>query len=208
MTNYMKIIDTKINLFVLSLTILLLTGTTIYAQGQEIAYRRTTIKTGSGISINEGQREVGIGLIYSVGIQKSYGKNNRLRLNPDVLLGSYRTYVFPTDTRDQFYKITALGLNIHYDLISKEAVSFVTTCGGFINYSRGLLGTGGRTEENNNSSEYFHSLYFGANANIGIRIDSKKKKLAYEIRPVNLYFGNKGFILGFIMFSVDFKFKR
>jgi hypothetical protein len=203
----MKIFDTQINLFFVSLTVLLLTGITIYTQGQEIGYKRTSIKTGTGIGINAGQRETGVGLIYSVGLQKSYGKNHRLRLNPNILLGSFRTYALPTDTRDQLYKITSLALNIHFDLIKKGAVSFVTTCGGFINYSRGLLGTGGFPEENNNSSEYFHSLYFGGNVSIGIRIDSKSK-LTYEIRPINLYFGNKGFILGFLMFGIDFKFKE
>lgn len=38
-------------------------------QGQEIGYKRTSIKTGTGIGINAGQRETGIGLIYSVGLQ-------------------------------------------------------------------------------------------------------------------------------------------
>lgn len=204
----MKIFDNQINLFFISLTALLLTGTTIHAQEQETGYRRTTVRAGTGVGINAGQREIGVGFVYSVGIQKSYGKNHRIRLNPDLLLGSFRTYVFPTDTRDQLYKITSLALNIHFDLVKKENVSLVTTGGGFINYSRGLLGTGGWPEENNNSSEYFHSLYFGGNASIGIRIDSRKSRLVYEIRPFNLYFGNKGYILGFFMFGIDFKFKE
>ncbi len=141
-------------------------------------------------------------------MQKSYGENRRLRLNPNILLGSFRIYTFPTDTRDMMYKITSLEFNVHYDLVKKDGVSMVTTGGGFMNYSRGLLGTGGFPEENNNSSEYFHSVYFGGSASVGIRIDAKKSRLAYEIRPFNLYFGNKGYILWFFMFGIDFKFKE
>lgn len=197
----------SVKIFIAGLTFLLFTGTSIQAQEQETGYRRTTVRAGTGIGINAGQREIGVGFVYSVGMQKSYGKNHRIRLNPDLLLGSFRTYALPTDTRDQLYKITSLALNIHFDLVKKEGVSFVTSCGGLINYSRGLLGTGGFPEENNNSSEYFHSLYFGGNVSLGIRIDSPKTRLAYEIRPMNLYFGNNGFILGFLMFGIDFKFK-
>jgi len=190
----------------IGLFILLFLGNNIYSQ--EIEFRKSSIKTSVGIGINEGQRETGIGLVYSVGWQKSYGKKSRLRLNPNMMFGSFRTYVIPTDTRDQLYKITSLGINIHYDLIKYKAISIVTTGGGFINYSRGLLGTGGWPEANNNSSEYFHSLYFGGNASIGLRIDPKKSKVAYEIRPINIHFGNKGFMLGYLMFGIDFKLKK
>ncbi len=113
-----------------------------------------------------------------------------------------------TDTRDQFYRLTTLGLNIHYDLIRYKSVSIVTTGGGFVNYSRGLLGTGGWPEANNNSSEYFYSLYFGGNASIGLRVDSANSKYAFEIRPINIHLGNKGFLLGYFMIGLDFKIKK
>lgn len=113
-----------------------------------------------------------------------------------------------TDTRDQFYRITSLELNIHYDLIKYKNISIVTSGGGFINYSRGLLGTGGSPEENNNNSEYFYSLYFGGSASLGLRITPPNSKLAYEIRPVNIHLGYKEFILGYLMFGIDFKFKK
>ncbi len=198
--------DNPITLFLFNLIFLLFTGNRIYSQ--EIEFKKSSIRTGIGIGINEGHRETGIGMVYSVGWQKNYGKKSRIRLNPNIMFGSFRTYAIPTDTRDQLYKLTSLGINIHYDLIKYKAVSIVTTGGGFINYSRGLLGTGGWPEANNNRSEYFHSLYFGGNASIGIRIDSKKNRLAYEIRPVNIHFGNKGFMLGYLMFGIDFKLKK
>ncbi len=198
--------NSQIKLLLLSLTVLLLTGNNIYSQ--EFEFKKSSIRTGIGFGINEGQREVGMGLIYSFGWQKSYGNKNEIRLNPNMIFGGFSSHGI-TDTRHQFYRITSLGLNIHYDLIKYKAVSIVTTGGGFINYSRGLLGTGGWPEANNNSSEYFYSLYFGGNASFGLRIDPKKSKLAYEIRPINIHFGNKGFMLvGYLMFGVDFKFKK
>lgn len=198
-------LEKQIKLILLSLITLLLTGNNVYSQ--EIDFRKSSIRTGVGIGINEGQREIGNGLIYSIGWQKSFGKKNKVRINPNMTFGGFLPVAI-TDTRDQFYKITTLGLNIHYDLIKYKAISIVTTGGGFINYSRGLLGTGGWSGSNNSSSEYFYSLYFGGNASIGIRINSKKSKLAYEIRPINIHLGNKGFMLGYFMFGIDFKLKK
>ena len=56
-----------------------------------------------------------------------------------------------------------------------------------------------------NESEYFYSLYFGGNGSVGIRVDPVKSKFAYEVRPLNVHVGNKGFILGYLMFGIDFK---
>lgn len=172
---------------------------------QDLKFKRTSIKTGIGVGINDTETESGIGSVFSLGWQKSFLENERLRINPNILFGSFRTYAIPTDTRDQHYKLSTLGLNIHYDLIKKGKTSLVTTGGVFVNYSRGLLGTGGWQEENNNSSEYFHSMYFGGYASIALRIDSKNKKVAYELKPINIHFGNQGFMLGYLMFGVDFK---
>lgn len=182
-----------------------LIGNSIYAQENE--FKKNSIRTGIGIGINEGQREIGLGFVYSIGWQKSYGEKNRLRLNPNILLGGFLPIMI-TDTRDQFYRISSLGMNVHYDLIRYKAISIVTTGGGFINYSRGLLGTGGWPEANNNNSEYFYSLYFGAYASAGLRIDPKKSKLAFEIRPINIQFGDKGFFLAYMMLGIDFKLKK
>ena len=193
------------NKLITLLLISLITGNNVYSQ--EIEFKKSSIRTGIGIGINEGKREIGNGLIYSIGWQRSFGEKNKLRINPNMTFGGFLP-IGITDTRDQFYRITTLGLNIHYDLIKYKAVSIVTTVGGFMNYSRGILGTGGWPEANNNSSEYFYSLYFGGNASIGLRIDPKNSKLAYEIRPINIHLGNKGFMLGYLMFGIDFKLKK
>lgn len=196
---------TKFSKLIPLLLISLLTGSEVYSQ--ETEYKKSSIRTGIGIGINEGSREIGMGLIYSIGWQKSVGEKNKLRINPNMTIGGFLPIAI-TDTRDQFYRITSLGININYDLIRYKAVSIVTTGGGFINYSRGLLGTGGWSDANNNTSEYFYSLYYGGNASVGLRINPKQSKLAYEVRPINIHFGNNGFILGYLMFGIDFKLKK
>jgi len=197
--------DFQIKLLLLILMIFILTMNNIFSQ--EIEFKKSSIRTGVGIGVNEGQREIGLGLVYSIGWQKCIGEKNKLRINPNLTFGGFLPFAI-TDTRDQFYKISLLGLNIHYDLIKYKAISIITTVGGFLNYSRGLLGTGGWPEENNNWSEYFYSIYFGYNASIGLRINPKKSKLAYEIRPINIHNGNNGFVLSYFMFGIDFKLKK
>ncbi len=107
---------------------MLLVGNKIYSQ--EKKFERSSIRTGIGIGINDGHQETGLGLIYSLGWQKSYGEKNKFRLNPNMIIGGFKPIMI-TDTRDQFYRITSLGLNVHYDLVKYKAVSIVTTGGGF-----------------------------------------------------------------------------
>tara|TARA_R110001583_G_scaffold113965_2_gene264426 strand:+ start:3939 stop:4526 length:588 start_codon:yes stop_codon:yes gene_type:complete len=188
-----------------TILIILLIGINLYSQETEL--KRTSIRTGIGIAYNDGHWETGTGIIYSIGYQKSYGKNNRMRINPNLIFGGFRPFGI-TDTRDQYYRLTTLGINLHYDLIRYKSLSIVTSTGVFGNYSRGLLGTGGFPKSNNNDSEYFDRLYFGGNLSLGLRISPKNKNLAYEIRPFNVQFGNKEFLLGYIMFGIDFKLNK
>ena len=134
-------IDNKLKFLYLSLFVFLIISK--QSNAQETEFKRTSIRTGIGIGFNEGKRETGMGLIYSIGWQKSFGRKNKLRLNPNLIIGGFLP-IGITDTRDQFYRITSLGLNLHYDLIKYKSISIVTTGGGFINYSRGLLGKIGR----------------------------------------------------------------
>ncbi len=195
----------KVKPLFLIISLMLLVGNKIYSQ--EKKFERSSIRTGIGIGINDGHQETGLGLIYSLGWQKSYGEKNKFRLNPNMIIGGFKPIMI-TDTRDQFYRITSLGLNVHYDLVKYKAVSIVTTGGGFFNYSRGLLGTGGMPEANNNHSEYFNSFYLGGNISLGLRINREDSKLAYEIRPLNIQFGNDYFLLGYLMFGIDIKLEK
>jgi hypothetical protein len=188
----------------ITLLLIVLTAGNKKVYSQDIEFKNSSIRTGLGIGVNEGLREIGLGLIYSVGWQKSLGEKNKLRINPNMMFGGFLP-IGVTDTRDQFYRITSLGLNFHYDLLRYKAVSIVTTGGGFMNYSRGLLGTGGSRDTNSISSDYFTTVYFGGNASIGLRIDPKRSKIAYKITPINIHLGNKDFLLAYLMVGIDFK---
>jgi len=183
---------------------LALTGNKLYSQEPEL--KRSSIKIGAGVGMNEGENEIGNGIVYSVGWQKSFGKKNKLRINPNVLIGGFLP-IGITDTRDQFYRITSLSLNVHYDLLRYKAVSIVVSNGGFFNYSRGLLGTGGWFDVNYNGSEYFAAAYFGYSGAIGLRIAPAQRRFAYELRPINIQIGNNRFILSCLMLGIDFKLK-
>jgi hypothetical protein len=172
---------------------------------QENQFTRSSIKTGIGAGVNDGIEESGLGFVYSVGYQKSFGKKEKFRINPNLLYGGFNSNGI-TDTRQQFFRITSLGMNVNYDLIKYKSVSLLITTGGFLNYSRGLFGTGGENEIRN--SRYFNQLYFGGTVGIGIRINSTESRFAYEIKPLNLQIGNKGFVLGYLMFGLDIKIKK
>ncbi len=174
------------------------------SHSQEEKTGKSSLRTGIGLGFNEGLNETGAGLVYSFGYQKSLGKRNRLRLNPNMIIGGFLP-IGITDVRDQFYRLTSLDLNLHYDLIKFRAVSLVTSPGVFLNYSRGLIGTGGWDNSGSNNSEYFNTLYLGGKFSFGLRIAPEGKRLAYEIRPLNIQFGNKGFLLGYLMFGIDIR---
>lgn len=141
--------------------------------------------------------------MYSIGWQKSYGSKNKLRLNPNSIVGEFSSSGI-TDGREQFYRVTSLGIYLHYDAIRYKAFSIVTTGGVFINYSRGLL----EPHANTTNYQYFNSLYFGGVVSFGIRVNPKNSKFAYEFNPVNAQLGSDDFLLGYLMFGIDFKLKK
>ena len=180
----------------------------LYAQGLvtkssdslDTTIRRNAIKTGIGIGFNYGLREEGLGIIYTVGFQRSYGKKNRFRINPNATFGEF--VGAGLHIPEQYYSITAIGVDFHYDLLKYRALAITISLGGFSCYSRGLL-------ENNifsrsNEPYYFASLYFGLGGSIGLRIAPRKSKLAYEIRPINLKIGDR-FFVGYLLVGIDIK---
>jgi opacity protein-like surface antigen len=174
---------------------------------QENKSGNLSIKTGIGLGFNSGKREEGFGLVYNFGIQQSYGKQNRLRLNPNLMIGGFSNASL-TDNKDNFYRITNLSLNANYDILKAKPFSLFLGGGGFVNYSRGLIGTGGDNVFLNQQSEFFYTIYYGLNTTIGLRAEDEKRNIAYEVKPISLYLGNKKFALGYLMFSVDFKLRK
>ena len=96
------------------------------SHAQENTFRKSTIRTNIGLGLNEGQREVGVGLIYSIGWQKSLRKYDRFRLNPQLTMGGFQP-LFITDQRDQLTRITNLSFQVHYDFARIKSFSFVVS---------------------------------------------------------------------------------
>lgn len=46
-------------------------------------------KTGVGIGYNEGVDEEGFGTFYTIGLERSYGKKERIRINANFILGEF-----------------------------------------------------------------------------------------------------------------------
>jgi hypothetical protein len=191
------------NKYLLILTVTLLTFN-IEVRSQE--YSNNSLKVGIGIGMNEGMQETGMGTLVSFGYQKSV-LNGRLRINPNFMTGGFFPFAI-TDTRDQYYRMTSLGVNGYFDVIKYKPFSLFVVAGGLLNYSRGLLGTGGWPEAGNNTSDYLFKLYYGGQVAWGIRINQPKSRLAYELTPLNICFGNDHFFLGFIKFGIDIKLNK
>jgi len=191
------------NKYLLILTVALFTAISDL-KSQE--YSNNSLKAGLGIGMNEGIREMGMGTLISFGYQKSV-LNDRLRINPNFMTGGFFPFGI-TDTRDQYYRITSLGVDGYLDVIRYKPFSLFVVAGTLVNYSRGLLGTGGWPEAGNNTSDYLFKLYYGGHVAWGIRVNQPKSRLAYEITPLNICFGNDHFFMGFIKVAIDIKLKK
>jgi len=172
-----------------------------------VKYKNTAIKAGVGVGINSGYREVGYGSVYSIGWQKSYGKKNKLRINPNLIVGGFEPLTI-TDTREHSFRISMICFNIHYDLIKYKIVSISASAGGFADYTRGVFWKGSWRDFDFKGSEYFHSMYAGGCASLGLRFNPENYGLAFEIRPFNFCMGSREFLLGYMMFGIDFKFRE
>lgn len=196
--------------YVLSLTVLILlfTGVNLYSQDADVVeFRDSSIKAGIGAAFNEGLKEEGAGLTYSIGWQKSYGKKKKFRLNPYLFFGSFTPFG-TTDVRNQYYRISSLNLELHYDLIRYKSVSLVTTAGAFVNYSRGLIGTGGQGTGASQQSEHFYRFYDGLSASVGLRIAPQNSRFAYKWKLVGVQAGVTDFILAYSTFNIDIRLKK
>jgi hypothetical protein len=169
--------------------------------GQEYSDNSFTIGLGPGI--NEGLRETGMGGLVSIGYQRSFF-NDRFRVNPNITTGNFFPFGI-TDTRDQYYRVTSLGVNCYLDAIKYRSLSLFIGAGGLVNYTRGLLGTGGWPEEGNTASEYLVKLYYGGYLAAGFRINPPEKRIAYELTPINICFGSEQFFMGYFKVGINIK---
>ena len=174
------------------------------AQAQEAPTNKASIHVAAGVGINEGRAEQGLGVLYTLGYQRSLGLAARWRLNPQLVHGEFSSASF-TDTRDQFYRTTSAGGALHYDLVKYRALAFTVSVGASLTYARGLFGTGGELQPTTEGSRYFHHVYLGGGGGIGIRVSPAKSRLVYEFHPINFQAGSKGFFLGYATVGVGVK---
>lgn len=181
--------------------ILLLSSLHLFPQNP---VKRPEITAGIGPGVNMASQETGMGIVYSLGWEKSLTDNQRLRIHPHILFGGFRPPFFVSDARDQHYRSSALNLAINYDLIKRSSGSIYLSGGGFVNYSRGLLGTGGG-EDGYKNSEYFHSFYFGGSFSLGIRLTPVNSRLTYDIKAFNFMIGNNSFVTSYALIQIGFR---
>ena len=191
--------------YVVAATILLFASLEVRAQADTSGIG--AIKSGIGVGYNDTNQEKGLGLVSSIGYQKSFGPKSKLRVNPNLLFGSFSSAGI-TDTRDQYYQMTALQIVLAYDVIRFKSISLFVSAGGSLTYSRGLFGTGDEIEKPGTTSSYFNNVYFGGLGGVGLRISRQNSRVAYEIKPLNFGFGSNGFLLANPMISLDYKLKK
>ena len=174
------------------------------SEAQDNLFSKKSIKANIGIAFNEGTREIGGGIVYSIGYQSEFVNNSLIRYSANLQSGNFRP-ILVTDTRDQFYRASSLGFNVEGDILKYKFISLTLGGGGFINYSRGLFGTGGNSIPAISRSEYFHQMYAGGIVSAGLRFAPEKRNIAFEIKPVNIQVGYPTFAMGYMTCGIDFK---
>lgn len=174
--------------------------------GQDPAFSKNSIKIGLGVGSSMGNKTDGGGFVYTVGYQREIWKD-RLRLNPNFTIGNYSSK-FILDARDQYFNSINIETNLYYDLIRIKSFSLVLGCGGLVNNSRGLKGTGGDPDGYTEplTSEYISDYHFAGYLGGGLRINPPSKRIAINIMPINLHFGNNYFAEYHAKIELDFQF--
>jgi hypothetical protein len=173
--------------------------------GQEQIFSKNSIKTGFGIGVSMGNHSHGIGFVYTIGYQREIWKD-KLRLNPNFSIGNYSSKLL-LDAIDQYFNSINIETNLFYDLIKIKSFSLIIGCGGVINNSLGLKGTGRFNESNENTySEYINDYHFGGYLGTGFRFNSPNGRAAINLIPINLHFGNHDFAEFHAKIDLDLKF--
>lgn len=186
------------------LQVLVLISISAVATSQDVSYSNRSINPGISIGINEGGSEMGFGGMISFSYKHGVWKGDRLRLSPGIMTGNFMSLMV-TDVPDYYYRLTSLGLNAELDLIRIGSLSLVIYGGGFVNYSRGLKGTGGWPQGENTYSDYFWRLYCGGSFGGGLRLNRPDSRFIYELYPLNFQVGPDYYMMGFTQFSLGIK---
>jgi hypothetical protein len=176
----------------------------VFAQKTEFSTNSITV--GAGVGSHQGHDTEGLGIVYSLGVQKKMLKNERLIFNPVLINGNFSSAMY-MHSRDQYYRLTSAQFRTSYDILKGKKSALFIGSGAFLTYTRGLKGTGGEDGAISTSSNYFLYGYIGGLASAGLRIDNPNKRIAYEIAPINVQFTNK-YVLYHWNFAISIKFNK
>ncbi len=163
-------------------------------------FSNKSITTAIGLAIIDA-KSPGNGYVYELGYQQDYWKS-KLRFNPYIQNGEYTSFGI-TDVRSAYFRNTIFGLKIGLDLLKYKAVSIATQLGYGLNYTRGIIGTGG--EFGIKKSEFFAEIHHTVTLGAGLRVNPKNQRMAYEFHLLNFGFGNDYFLTAQLRLGIDIK---
>lgn len=152
---------------------------------QEKTFTKSSLRYSVGAGIAQGYSVSSFGEFVTLGY--GYLLNNNLRINPSMTLG-YLDNSRTTDLPDENFVTIDFETLVSYDLIRYKGFSLMVGVGGFLNNTRGLIGTGG-FEYPRPYSEFYSNWHGGGLFTGGLRINPPKSRIAIEIVPFNLYAG-------------------
>jgi hypothetical protein len=176
------------------------------AYSQEMEYKEGSLRAAVALAINQTDEAAGYGILYAFGWQSSLGKKRKLRINPNLMIGEFSSLILE-NRRQSYYRTTELSLYIHYDLIRYKRISLVISSGGFVYYTRGILGSIYYPTYQFKQSGFFYTINAAAGVSGGLRYDPKNSFVAFEIKPFNINLANR-FFLSYLSVGLDLKFKK
>jgi len=173
-------------------------------------FSKNSLSYGLGIGISSGSNDdSGIGPTLIIGYKRDIWKD-RLRFNPNLTIGSYRSGL-NDNTRDKYFNTVNLNLSFEFDFLRYKAFSLNVETGGLIGTTNGLKGIGTEYDAARssdimfNESEFINKFNYGAILGFGLRISPLKSKYAIKISPLNLHLGNDGLRELHSFISLDIK---
>jgi len=167
-------------------------------------FSKNSLKYGAGWGGCDGVKTSGNGWLLIIGYQRDLWKD-RLRLNPNFTFGYFNSKN-TTDVRDQWFNSLNLETILYFDLIKIKAFSFMIGAGGFVNNTKGLLGTGG-WPPGESTSEYFSDWNYGGLICAGFRINPKNSRFAFDLIPYTFHFGGNNYEEAFVSVGFELKLK-
>lgn len=171
---------------------------------QETVKLQKTINVGCGLGITTMKNANGGGTLFLVGFSKEVF-SDKLLIKPEFGIGHFSSKQI-LDARDQYFVSINASIGLYYSLIKCKSAAFQLGCGGLINNSKGLIGTGGDPELYTDppESEYFNHFHVGAFCGSSVKIVLKENKSTLNFRPFNVHFGSNMFGQFFSIIEIDF----